>query len=106
MSLYELLKLTQKLITFESTSCYSNVVVTDYVDEQLQQSGFVTERINYNDANGVAKSCGWEKRKGVGGLVTFAHSDVVPANPWYVDSPSPFEPSIVGDKLYGQVVAT
>ncbi|MCA9040952.1 MAG: M20/M25/M40 family metallo-hydrolase, partial [Planctomycetaceae bacterium] len=97
------LELTKQLISFESTSCFSNVAVTDFVDEQLKSTGFVTERINYIDKNGVAKSnVVGKKGEGVGGLAFFAHNDVVPANPWYVASPGPFEPTINEDKLYGR----
>ncbi|QDU81821.1 Acetylornithine deacetylase [Polystyrenella longa] len=97
------LELTQKLITFESTSRSSNVAVTDFVSEQLEQIGFVTERINYDDLFGVPKSCVVAKKgEGFGGLGFFAHNDVVPADPWYVDFPGPFEPTILDGKLYGR----
>lgn len=97
------LELTQELMQFESTSNLSNMAVTDYVSQFLEQAGFELERLEYEDANGVTKACVIGKKgSGVGGLGYFAHTDVVPADPWYVDSPGPFEPVVEGDKLIGR----
>ena len=50
------LKYTQELVGFESTSCYSNVEVTDYVEAELKKLGFEIERLEYTDAKGVRKA--------------------------------------------------
>ncbi|MAT14992.1 MAG: acetylornithine deacetylase [Planctomyces sp.] len=97
------LELAQQLIRFESTSRLTNVPVTDFVEARMKEAGCVTERIDYIDKFGVAKSCVVGKKgEGTGGLGFFAHNDVVPADPWYITSPGPFEPVVNGDKLYGR----
>ncbi|MDA1312680.1 MAG: M20/M25/M40 family metallo-hydrolase [Acidobacteria bacterium] len=35
-------------------------------------------------------------------MAYFAHTDVVPADPWFSDEQGPFEPTVSGDKLYGR----
>ena len=99
----EALRLVQDLVSFESTSVLSNVPVTDFVDEALKKEGFVTERIHYEDVNGVRKSnVVGKKGDGTGGMAYFAHTDVVPADPWFTDEHGPFTPTIKGDRLYGR----
>ncbi|MFI4848552.1 MAG: M20 family metallopeptidase [Gimesia chilikensis] len=97
------LKYTQELVGFESTSCYSNVEVTDYVEAELKKLGFEIERLEYTDAKGVRKANVIGRRgSGPGGMAYFAHTDVVPADPWFTDEFGPFTPTIQGDKLYGR----
>lgn len=94
---------TKQLCSFESTSVFSNVPVTDYVEETLRKLGFITERLEYSDANGVRKACvSGRKGPGKGGMAYFGHTDVVPADPWLFADHGPFEPTVVGDKLYGR----
>ena len=97
------LQYTKDLVAFESTSVLSNVPVSDYVEEALKKLGFVTERIEYDDVNGVPKaSIVGKKGEGTGGIAYFGHTDVVPADPWLFDDHGPFEPTVKGDKLYGR----
>lgn len=97
------LELTQQLMQFESTSNLSNLAVTDSVSQFLEQAGFELERLEYQDANDVTKACVIAKKgNGTGGLGYFAHTDVVPADPWYVESPGPFEPVVQEGKLIGR----
>jgi acetylornithine deacetylase len=97
------LQYTKDLVAFESTSVLSNVPVSDYVEETLKKLGFVTERLEYDDANGVPKaSIVSKKGEGTGGIAYFGHTDVVPADPWLFDDHGPFEPTVKGDKLYGR----
>jgi len=97
------LEYTKKLMTFESTSCFSNVPIIDYCEETLKKLGFVTERIDYTDPSGVAKSNIIGKLgTGTGGMAYFGHTDVVPADPWLSEDHGPFEPTVVGDKLFGR----
>ena len=92
----------KELVALESTSVFSNVAITDYIERQLGRLGFVTERLEYNDENGVAKACVIGKRgTGTGGLAYFGHTDVVPADDWSRDH-GPFEPAVEGDRLYGR----
>jgi acetylornithine deacetylase len=94
---------TKQLVSFESTSVLSNVPVTDYAEEQLRRIGFLTERIEYDDKNGVRKACVvGRKGPGKGGMAYFGHTDVVPADPWFSEEHGPFEPTVVGDRLYGR----
>jgi len=94
---------TKELVGFESTSVLSNVPVTDCVEDHLRSLGFLTERIEYQDLHNVTKACVvGRKGPGKGGLAYFGHTDVVPADPWFTDQHGPFEPTVVGDRLYGR----
>ncbi|WP_417383849.1 M20 family metallopeptidase [Gimesia sp.] len=97
------LNYTKELVEFESTSCYSNAEVTNYVEAALKELGFDIERIEYKDAKGVQKANVIGRRgSGQGGMAYFAHTDVVPADPWFTEEFGPFTPTVQGDKLYGR----
>ena len=97
------LQYDQDLIAFESTSVFSNAPVSDYVQETLTKLDFETERIEYNDDNGVQKvNVIGKKGEGSGGIAYFGHTDVVPADPWFTEEHGPFNPTIKGNKLYGR----
>lgn len=97
------LQYNQDLIAFESTSAFTNAPVSDYVQETLTKLDFETERIEYHDDNGVQKvNVIGKKGEGSGGMAYFGHTDVVPANPWFTEEHGPFNPTIIGDKLYGR----
>ena len=97
------LQLTQELVGFESTSCLTNVPVTDHAEQRLRESGFTTERIDYTDPAGVPKSCVVGKKgPGSGGVAYFGHLDVVPADDWSRNDHGPFTPCVDGDRLYGR----
>jgi acetylornithine deacetylase len=97
------LQYNQDLIAFESTSIFSNTPVSDYVQKTLTKLGFATERIEYNDDNGVQKvNIIGKKGEGSGGMAYFGHTDVVPADPWFTEEHGPFSPTIKGNKLYGR----
>ena len=97
------LQYARELVAFESTSSLSNVEVTDYVEAALVRLGFATERIDFVDDNGVAKSnVVGKKGSGRGGMAYFGHTDVVPADNWHSSEHGPFEPVVMGDKLYGR----
>jgi len=94
---------TKDLVAFGSVSSLSNADVSDYVERALQKLEFDTERIEYNDAAGVRKVNVVGKRgTGTGGLAFFAHTDVVPADPWFSTEHGPFTPTVKGDRLYGR----
>lgn len=97
------LEYNQRLVSFESTSNLTNAPVSDYCEEVLSGLGFAIERIEYDDPHGVRKvSVLGKKGEGTGGMAYFGHTDVVPADPWHTDDFGPFEPTIVGERLYGR----
>ncbi len=97
------LQYTKEMVEYESTSLLSNVPIIEYVEATLRKLGFNTERVDYEDANGVAKAnVIGKKGEGTGGMAYFGHTDVVPADPWFTEEHGPFEPTIKGDKLYGR----
>ncbi|MCA9071690.1 MAG: M20 family metallopeptidase [Planctomycetaceae bacterium] len=97
------LKYAQDLVAFESTSNLSNVPVSDYVEQALKKLAFTTERLEYDDANGVRKcSIVGKKGEGQGGLAYFGHTDVVPADNWFSDEFGPFTPTVRDGRLYGR----
>ena len=93
----------RELVQFDTISSRSNVAITDYVDAELKRIGFETERVDYTDLNQVAKSnvVGRIGPQGTG-LAYFAHTDVVPADPWFSEAHGPFSPWEEGDRLYGR----
>ncbi len=97
------LEYLRELLTFESTSSLSNVPISDHVESHLKRLGFVTERVEFDDARGVPKAnIIGKKGEGQGGLAYFGHTDVVPATTWKFDDHGPFDPTIKEDRLYGR----
>lgn len=97
------LEYAQELIRFDSVSSKSNVAVTDQVESWLKGLNCQTERIHYQDRQGVAKSNVIAKLgSGKGGIAYFGHTDVVPASDWVFTAHGPFEPTIKDGKLYGR----
>lgn len=97
------LEYAKQMVSFESTSVLSNVAVTDYAEQQLRRIGFTVERLEYDDPNGIRKaSVVGRKGSGPGGMAYFGHTDVVPADPWLFEDHGPFQPTVVGDRLYGR----
>ena len=97
------LKYAQELVAFESTSVLSNVAVSDYVQNELKKLAFETERLEFDDDNGVRKcSIVGKKGEGLGGIAYFGHTDVVPADNWYFDEHGPFTPTVKDHRLYGR----
>jgi len=94
---------TRDLVAFGSISSRSNADVSDYVEAALQRLDFETERIEYADAAGVRKvNVVGKKGPGKGGLAYFAHTDVVPADPWFSSEHGPFTPTVKDGRLYGR----
>ena len=99
----------QRLIAFDSVSSASNVAVTDEVEGMLRELGCEIERLEYDDAVGVRKASvvgrlGSEPQAADSpcGMAYFGHTDVVPADNWFSDTHGPFDPTVVGDRLYGR----
>jgi len=97
------LRYTKKLVEFPSVSNVSNAAVSNYLEDVLKTLGFATERIEYSDPAGVNKvNIIGKKGSGQGGMAYFAHTDVVPADPWFSSEHGPFEPTVKDGKLYGR----
>ena len=97
----DLIKLTQDMVAFNSTSSLSNAPVSDYIQKQLRKIGFQTEQVAYDD-NGVKKvSVVGRKGKGKGGLALLCHSDTVPADDW-AGPGGPFKATVVDGRIYGR----
>ena len=97
------LQYTQELVKFPTVSNVSNASICDYLEDILKRLGFTTERIEYTDSAGVNKvNIIGKKGSGSGGMAYFAHTDVVPADPWFSSEHGPFEPTVRGAKLYGR----
>ncbi len=97
------LRYAKRLIGFDSTSHLSNRLISKYLEMKLTKHGFVVEKVEYTDANGVVKTnLVAKKGGGYGGLAYFAHSDVVPAVNWFTEKFGPFEPAIARERLYGR----
>src|ERR1051326_8576062 len=78
----------KELVRRASPSARSNAEVSDYVEQTLRASGFETERIEYDDAQGVRKvNIFGKKGRGSGGVAFFGHTDTVPADDWALGSP-------------------
>ena len=97
------LQYTQELVRFPSVSNVSNASICNYLEGVLKKLGFATERIEYTDSAGVGKvNIVGKKGSGSGGMAYFAHTDVVPADRWFSSEHGPFEPTLIGNKLYGR----
>ena len=102
-SITKALRYAKRLVSFDTTSHRSNRLICKYLEMKLTKHGFLIERTEYVDEAGVRKeNLIAKKGVGTGGLAYFAHSDVVPASNWFDGTPGPFDPTVVGDRLYGR----
>ncbi|MGE0760293.1 MAG: M20 family metallopeptidase [Pirellulaceae bacterium] len=93
----------QQLIRFDSTWYRSNLEISDFVEQQLMQLGFTTERVEFLDSAGTRKCNVLGRRgEGPGGLAYFCHTDVVPADTWFTTEHGPFEGVVRDGRLYGR----
>ena len=97
------LQYAKRLVEFDSTSCVSNNLISEYLETQLAKHGFVVEKIEYRDQRNVPKTnLVAKKGDGFGGLAYCGHSDVVPAIKWFSKESGPFEPVVSRERLYGR----
>ena len=94
---------TKKLVSFDTTSRFSNLALIQYVADYLASLGLIAE-LTYNAEQTKANlwaSIPDVKGNTTGGLVLSGHTDVVPVDGqnWSSD---PFKPEIRDDKLYGR----
>lgn len=96
-------ELTQQMVGFPSVSDRSNVEVSQFVADRLEEMGFEIEWLTYEDEEKVSKACVVAKRgTGVGGVAYLAHTDVVPAEDWEPDFSGAFEGYKKDGRLYGR----
>ncbi|MCB8962369.1 MAG: M20/M25/M40 family metallo-hydrolase [Ardenticatenales bacterium] len=94
------IELTQALVRQPSVSRWSNVAITDYLEEQLRGLECQIERLEYTDPEGERKASLVAKLgQGSGGLAFCSHSDTVPGQEEDWD---PFDPRIDGELMYGR----
>ncbi len=97
------LQYTQELVAFGSISALSNADLCEHIERRLKALEFDVERIEYSDAAGTRKlNLVGKKGSGTGGLAYFAHTDVVPADPWFTTEHGPFTPTVKSGRLYGR----
>ena len=84
--------LTHDLVALDSRSSLTNIPVADRIEPEL--SGFEIERIDYQDAAGIAKRVLVAHRGGPGGIAFSGHMDTVPDTGWTDD---PWSGRIDGD---------
>jgi acetylornithine deacetylase len=76
-------ELTRDLVALDSRSSVSNIPIADRIEPELL--GFAVERIDYQDAAGVAKRVLVAHRGGSGGIAFSGHMDTVPDTGWQDD---------------------
>jgi acetylornithine deacetylase len=81
------LRLAADLIAIDSRSSLSNLGVADRIQQELV--GFEVERLDYTDANGVAKRALVAHKGPKGGYALSGHMDTVPATGWESDPWAP-----------------
>jgi len=93
--------IARELVSIASPSRMSNVEVSDCAERLLRSLDFETERVEYDDENGVRKvNVIGKKGTGSGGLTFFGHTDTVPADHWAEGDP--FKPFVRDGRLYGR----
>ncbi|MCP5144323.1 MAG: succinyl-diaminopimelate desuccinylase [Gammaproteobacteria bacterium] len=89
----ELIK--RRSVTPEDAGCL------EVIGQRLTALGFTLEMLRFDDVTNL-----WARRGRQGPVFVFAgHTDVVPSGPAEQWSTPPFEPTVVGDRLYGRGAA-
>ena len=84
------LSLAADLVAIDSRSSVSNIPVADRLEAALP--GFDIERLDYRDANGVAKRVLVAHRGPKGGYALSGHMDTVPETGW---TDPPWTPRVI-----------
>jgi acetylornithine deacetylase len=92
----ESLEMIERLIRFDTTSRDSNLGLIEWARDHLEKLG-ATSRLTY-DATGAKATLGDGSKPGI---ILSGHTDTVPVDgqTWKTE---PFEPTIVGDRLYAR----
>ncbi|MBR0649176.1 M20 family metallopeptidase [Roseomonas terrae] len=90
------LRLAADLVAIDSRSSLSNLPVADRIEAEL--TGFEIERVDYADANGVAKRVLVAHRGPKGGYALSGHMDTVPETGW---TDPPWTPRVADGVLHG-----
>ena len=85
-------RLAAELVAIDSRSFLSNLPIAERIETEL--AGFEIERLDYTDANGVAKRALVAHRGPKGGYALSGHMDTVPDTGWEAN---PWEPRIDAD---------
>ena len=89
-------RLAADLVAMDSRSALSNIPVAERIESELR--GFDIVRLDYSDANGVAKRALVAHRGPRGGYALSGHMDTVPETSWTTD---PWDPRIANGVLHG-----
>jgi acetylornithine deacetylase/succinyl-diaminopimelate desuccinylase-like protein len=95
MAMDEVVRLARDLVAIDSRSSVSNLAVAERIEAEL--AGLEVERIDYRDADGVAKRV-LVAGRGTGGLAFSGHMDTVPDTGW---TENPWSAAIIGGALRG-----
>ncbi len=90
------LRLAADLVAIDSRSSVSNLPVADRIEAEL--ASFEVQRVDYADANGVAKRVLIAHRGPPGGYALSGHMDTVPDTGW---TDPPWTPRIADGVLHG-----
>src|SRR5262249_53243102 len=90
------LRLAADLVAIDSRSFVSNLPVADRIEAEL--TGFEVERVDYADANGIAKRALVAHRGPKGGYALSGHMDTVPDTGW---TDPPWTPRVADGVLHG-----
>ena len=90
------LRLAADLVAIDSRSSVSNLALAERIEAELK--GFDVARIDYVDANGVAKRALVAHRGPKGGLALSGHMDTVPETGW---TDPPWTPRVADGVLHG-----
>jgi acetylornithine deacetylase/succinyl-diaminopimelate desuccinylase-like protein len=89
------LRLAADLVAIDSRSSVSNLPLAERIEAEL--TGFDVTRVDYADANGIAKRALVAHRGPRGGLALSGHMDTVPDTGWT----DPWSPRVVDGVLHG-----
>lgn len=90
------LRLARDLVAIDSRSSVSNLALADRIEAEL--AGFDVARVDYADANGIAKRALVAHRGPPGGYALSGHMDTVPETGW---TDPPWTPRVEGGVLHG-----
>jgi len=96
------LAMIRQLVSFDTTSCESNMAFIDWVGSYLRDHG-IASRLTFDDTRTKANLFATIGPEIDGGIVLSGHTDVVPVDgqPWASD---PWKAVEVGDRLVGRGV--